>query len=68
MAEHRHKKNTRPNPKLQFVPGQTVLWSGIYKMYMAGEVQKEVTCTKGEPFPPTNESGGYFQLHRLTQH
>lgn len=50
----------------EFRPGETVPASGIYQMRDSedGDI-REVTCVEGEPFPPTDESGGYFVIKQV---
>lgn len=54
-------------PDQEFRSGELVPASGIYQMRDSEDVDiREVTCVKGEPFPPTDEPGGYFVLVRAT--
>ena len=45
-------------------PGEEVEISGLYRQYTPDP--KRVTCTKGEPFPPTTEDGSYWMLEEAT--
>ncbi len=50
-------------------PGTIVPHSGIYAEFSASGVkQTEVTCVKGEPFPPTKGSGYHYELVRAAIH
>lgn len=52
-----------------YKPGETVPTSGIYEeLSLAGLKQTEVTCVKGEPFPPTKGTGYHYQLVRAAVH
>ncbi len=53
---------------MKYTPGQIVPQSGIYGMYSSTDKKEdEVTCVKGEPFPPTRRPGMYYKLVRKTQ-
>lgn len=56
--------------KKRYCPGEIVEESGIYPVVNAeGQYQGyEVTVVKGEPFPPTLESGWGFGTPRLAEH
>jgi len=58
-----------PKQKTQ-KPGQIVPVSGQYGIVgpRGGQTGKEVTVVKGEPFPPTPESGQGFTLVDKTIH
>lgn len=49
-------------------PGQTVPISGIYAEVnrYGTPVGRNVTCVKGEPFPPTRNGGDGYVLIRTT--
>ena len=50
-------------------PGTAVPQSGIYaELSAAGVKQTEVTCVKGEPFPPTKGTGYHYELVRAAIH
>ena len=57
MAKQREKK--------YFKPGEKADMSGQYKNKKTG---REVTVTKGEPFPPTPEKGQKYILVDRTKH
>lgn len=63
---------TLPNIGDVFKPGQVVPASGIYKVTHDSHHQQEheVTCVKGEPFPPCNGCGHHprFTLIRAASH
>ncbi|CAK7192621.1 hypothetical protein COMNV_00826 [Commensalibacter sp. Nvir] len=49
-------------------PGDKVLESGIYGQYSSdGKKINEVTCVKGERFPPTPKHDMYYKIIRKTQ-
>ena len=53
---------------MKYSPGQIVPQSGIYGLYSSsGTKTNEVTCVKGEPFPPTPQSGMYYKMVRATK-
>lgn len=53
----------------KYRPGERVPQSGIYaELSISGEKETEVTCVKGEPFPPTKGKGYYYQLVRAAIH
>ncbi|BAS60432.1 MULTISPECIES: YjzC family protein [Leptolyngbya] len=49
-------------------PGQTVPISGIYAEVnrFARSTGRNVTCVKGEPFPPTQGTGDGYVLIQVT--
>lgn len=48
--------------------GQSVPQSGIYGLYNSqGQKVNEVTCVKGESFPPTPEPNMHYKLVRATR-
>ncbi len=53
-----------------FRPGEIAQQSGQYGVVgpRGGETGREVTVTKGEPFPPTQEPGQGFVLVDPTKH
>ncbi len=51
--------------KKRYSPGETVPQSGQYKNT---STDNEVTCTKGEPLPPTPASGQKYVLVDKTKH
>jgi len=53
-----------------YKPGEIVPESGLYELTgpRGGNKGQEVTATKGEPFPPTPESGMYYKLMTPTKH
>lgn len=53
-----------------YKPGQTAPRSGQYgvKGPRGGDLGREVTVTKGEPFPPTQQSGQKYTLNDPTKH
>jgi hypothetical protein len=54
---------------MKYRPGQTVPQSGIYEeQTIYGSRVTEVTCVKGEPFPPTESNGYHYQLIRAAIH
>lgn len=53
---------------MQYQPGEIVPQSGIYGQYSnSGTKENEVTCVKGEPFPPTPKPRMYYKLIRATR-
>jgi len=53
---------------MKYYPGKSVPQSGIYGQYSeSGTKVNEVTCVKGEPFPPTPGPNMYYQLVRATR-
>ena len=45
---------------MKYYPGKSVPQSGIYGQYSeSGTKVNEVTCVKGEPFPPTPHPNMY---------
>ena len=54
----------------QYKPGQLAPYSGQYALYDArgNWLGREVTVVKGEPFPPTPSSGGFYRLFDPTLH
>lgn len=56
------------DPDREYKPGETVEDSGIYDQFDSEDIlQEPVTCSAGEPFPPTNSTGGYFKLRQATK-
>lgn len=54
---------------MRYRPGQTVPSSGIYQELNAlGQKITEVTCVKGESFPPTKLTGMQYELIREAKH
>jgi hypothetical protein len=57
---------------LEYKPGDTVAFSGIYKVVhdLHHVADHEVTCVRGEPFPPCNHCGPHprFTLVRAAHH
>jgi hypothetical protein len=54
---------------MNYRPGQIVPQSGIYEELTTGGVKvTEVTCVKGEPFPPTEWNGYHYRLVRTAKH
>lgn len=53
-----------------FKPGHTAPQSGQYGIFgpRGGDTGKERTVTKGEPLPPTPQSGQTYKLVDPTQH
>lgn len=50
-------------------PGQIVPTSGQAERYHNGRpTKKEVTVTKGEPFPPTPQKGDTYKIVDKTKH
>jgi hypothetical protein len=49
----------------KYSPGQTVPESGQYKNT---STKSEVTCVKGEKFPPTPKGGQQYTLTDKTKH
>lgn len=49
-------------------PGDRVEVSGVYVQWngLGGSLERRATCTAGEPFPPTDEEGFYWQLEERT--
>ncbi len=56
---------TKQVEKKYFKPGEKTDFSGQYKNIKTG---REVTVTKGEPFPPTPEKGQKYILVDRTKH
>lgn len=51
-----------------YQPGEIVPQSGIYGQYSHSGIKKnEVTCVKGECFPPAPEPRMYYKLVRPTR-
>ena len=63
-------QSQRMNMKTQYKPGEVVKTSGQYLTRGArgGNLKKEVTCTKGEPFPPTPKKKQTYELADATKH
>ncbi len=54
---------------MKYKPGETVPQSGIYAEYTILNVKVgEVTCVKGEPFPPTTDNGYHYLLVHAAEH
>ncbi len=53
-----------------FKPGQTAPRSGQYAVVgpRGGDLNREVTVTRGEPFPPTQKPGQRYDLVDPTKH
>ncbi len=52
-----------------YQPGQIVPASGIYAQFTNYNAKiNEITCIKGEPFPPTQLAGYYYQIISLAIH
>lgn len=53
-----------------YVPGETVPKSGQYPVVgpRGGDLEREVTVVKGEPFPPTQKSGQGYGPPDQTKH
>lgn len=52
-----------------FKPGEKVPTSGIYAEFTLYNTKlTEVTCVKGEPFPPTKNNGYHYELVRAAVH
>ena len=50
-------------------PGEKVEISGIYsEINLVGFSVSEVTCVRGEPFPPTVAPGYYYELKHAAKH
>jgi hypothetical protein len=56
---------TKQMKKKYYKPGEKADISGQYKNI---KTEREVTVTKGEPFPPTPEKGQKFILVDRTKH
>lgn len=56
--------------KNTYKPGQTSPRSGQYEVIgpRGGSQDREVTVTRGEPFPPTQKPGQGYQLVDPTKH
>ncbi len=57
-------------PKREFKPGQKAPKSGQYPVVgpKGGDLGREVTVTKGEPFPPTQKHGQGYGKPDITKH
>lgn len=54
---------------MKYKPGEIVPKSGIYKeLTREDDFVTEVTCVKGEKFPPTEASGYHYELARAARH
>jgi len=54
---------------MNYRPGETVPQSGIYEEQTSGGSKvTEVTCVKGERFPPTEVTGYHYKLLRAAKH
>ncbi|GAA4736941.1 YjzC family protein [Flavisolibacter ginsenosidimutans] len=54
---------------MSYRPGEKVPQSGIYEeQTVYGSKVTEVTCVKGEHFPPTEFSGYHYKLVRAAVH
>ncbi len=54
---------------MKYKPGEKVPQSGIYAELTALNTKvTEVTCVKGEPFPPTTTQGYHYELVRAAHH
>ena len=53
---------------MRFKPGQIVLRSGQYRIVGVNgiKLKKEVTCVKGERFPPTPRKNQTYELEDAT--
>ncbi len=61
--------NQSKNTTMKYRPGQKVPASGIYaELTMYGSKLTEITCVKGEPFPPTKGIGYHYELVRAAVH
>lgn len=70
-AANQQENVTTPSDEQQlFKPGEIVPESGQYQLINAdgNSAGREVTSTKGEPFPPTPESGRHYKLVDPTIH
>ncbi|MGX2968227.1 hypothetical protein ACWIW6_09275 [Ursidibacter sp. B-7004-1] len=53
---------------MRYNPGDIVPQSGIYGQYSStGTKENEVTCVKGERFPPAPRPNMYYKLVRATR-
>ena len=53
----------------KYKPGETVPQSGIYnELNIHGQRVTQVTCVKGENFPPTEASGWHYELYMAAKH
>jgi len=54
---------------MKYRPGEIVPQSGIYSELTITNVKvTEVTCVKGERFPPTEIRGYHYELIRAARH
>lgn len=54
---------------MKYRPGEIVPQSGIYNELSAGNTKiTEVTCVKGEHFPPTEQGGYHYELKMAARH
>ena len=54
---------------MKYKPGEIVPRSGIYtELTAAGAKVTEVTCVKGERFPPTETTGYHYELKYPARH
>jgi hypothetical protein len=54
---------------MRYRAGEIVQESGIYnELSLIGDFVIEVTCIKGEPFPPTEARGYYYELKYAAKH
>lgn len=54
---------------MKYRPGQIVPESGIYnELSITNSWVTDVTCVKGEPFPPTEAAGYNYELKYAARH
>lgn len=54
---------------MKYRPGQIVPQSGIYKeLSITNSWVTDVTCVKGEPFPPTEAAGYHYEIKYAARH
>lgn len=54
---------------MKFRPGEIVPQSGIYhEVDVLGDWVTDVTCVRGEHFPPTEAKGFFYKLKEAAKH
>lgn len=54
---------------MKYRPGEKVEISGIYsEINLVGSTISELTCVRGEHFPPTVAQGYYYELKYAAKH
>ena len=62
------KLPTKKEINMKYNPGDIVPQSGIYGQYSSTNIKEnEVTCVRGERFPPAPRPNMYYKLVRATR-